>query len=128
MGRSVSGLTSSSSEGSRIIIMNSKTILLFFGVLVCVAVSAVMAENEDGLAENSAVDRIADPARKERRKGKKSKSKKAKRTSKKKAKKARKVAGKKKARRNKRRNSKKNKDRKEKKVRKNQKQARQDSS
>jgi len=130
MGRSVSGLTSSSS-GSRIIIMNSKTILLFFGVLVCVAVSAVMAENEDGLAENSAVERIvrmADPARKERRKGKKSKSKKAKRTSKKKAKKARKVAGKKKARRNKRRNSKKNKDRKEKKVRKNQKQARQDSS
>merc|ERR1711931_103007 len=120
MGRSVSGLTSSSSEGSRIIIMNSKTILLFFGVLVCVAVSAVMAENEDGLAENSAVERIvrmADPARKERRKGKKSKSKKAKRTSKKKAKKARKVAGKKKARRNKRRNSKKNKDRKEKKVR-----------
>merc|ERR1711976_1145235 len=107
MGRSVSGLTSSSSEGSRIIIMNSKTILLFFGVLVCVAVSAVMAENEDGLAENSAVERIvrmADPARKERRKGKKSKSKKAKRT------------------------SKKTKDRKEKKVRKNQKQARQDSS
>merc|ERR1712170_239950 len=104
MGRSVSGLTSSSS-GSRIIIMISKTILLFFGVLVCVAVSAVMAENEDGLAENSAVERIvrmADPARKERRKGKKSK--KAKRTSKKKAKKARKVAGKKKARRNKRRN------------------------
>merc|ERR1712157_467073 len=102
MGRSVSGLTSSSSEGSRIIIMNSKTILLFFGVLVCVAVSAVMAENKDGLAENSAVERIvrmADPARKERRKGKKSKSKKAKRTSKKKAKKARKVAGKKKARR-----------------------------
>merc|ERR1711976_929391 len=123
MGRSVSGLTSSSSEGSRTIIMNSKTILLFFGVLVCVAVSAVMAENEDGLAENSAVERIvrmADPARKERRKGKKSKYKKAK--------KARKVAGKKKARRNKRRNSKKNKDRKEKKVRKNQKQARQDSS
>merc|ERR1711988_514220 len=119
MGRSVSGLTSSSSEGSRIIIMNSKTILLFFGVLVCVAVSAVMAENEDGLAENSAVERIvrmADPARKERRKGKKAKSKKAKRTSKKKAKKA----GKKKARRNK--------ERKGKKVRKNQKQARQDSS
>merc|ERR1712064_105181 len=69
MGRSVSGLTNSSS-GSNIIIMNSKTILLFFGVLVCVAISSVMAENEEGLAENSAVERIvgmADPAKRERK-------------------------------------------------------------
>merc|ERR1711933_253449 len=72
MGRSVSGLTSSSS-GSNIIIMNSKTILLFFGVLVCMAISTAMAENEEGLAENSAVERIvrmADPARRERQKRK----------------------------------------------------------
>merc|ERR1712064_175705 len=69
MGRSVSGLTNSSS-GSNIIIMNSKTILLFFGVLVCVAISSVMAENEEGLAENSAVERIvrmAGPAKRERK-------------------------------------------------------------
>merc|ERR1711937_849006 len=69
MGRSVSGLTSSSS-GSNIIIMNSKTILLFFGVLVCVAISSVMAENEEGLVENAAVERIvrmADPAKRERK-------------------------------------------------------------
>merc|ERR1712038_833717 len=70
MGRSVSGLTSSSSEGSNIIIMNSKTILLFFGVLVCVTISSVMAENEEGLAENAAVERIvrmADPVKRERK-------------------------------------------------------------
>merc|ERR1711868_212648 len=74
MGRSVFGLISSSLGCLNITIkMNSKLILVFFGILVFVAVSAAMSESEEQqelaevLAAEARVVRDADPRRKKKK-------------------------------------------------------------
>merc|ERR1711982_210293 len=71
MGRSVTGLISSSVGYKNInIIMSSKIILLLFGILVFVAVSAALSNTEEQeelaeiLSSEARVVRDADPARK----------------------------------------------------------------